>query len=610
MTSGNGLVQAGAWHVGPPHDLEEDVSVLDMGALGRALRRRWWLVLLSAAAAVAIALGIVAGQPKVYASSTSLLFTATSDGDPSSDGELASQPDRYLRTQAELMLSAPVRDAAEASTGIEADYTVEPVFETDLLEVRAEAGTPERAATTANAVVDAYLAQRGDQSAAELEAATEELTSQIAAIDDEIAAIDGQLAAAAPAAATAEALSQQRAALINERLQLRVALARGESPAAAPQLSARIAQLDAEIAALDAELATGAASSAGTAGLDERRASLIDARGELRTRLDDWTVGSSLAADGARQLAPAEAHDTPVAPTPVRTVAFALAIGLVVGVVLALLTDRASPRVRTAKDLRRAVPEAPVLAEISARGTRRSRGDKAGAGPADQVRELRSALARAGDSGPPRRVQLTSASPGVNTAGLAADLASSFADIGLRALVVDANLRDPQLGAVLGLGRAPGLTELLRGERTVAEVVLAARDRPLGALPAGRPGPTAGELLGGGQLAALLAELADSCDVLVIDTPAVLDHADAAIVSLFVDTSLVATTPGRSTLHEVRAALDALGRVSARVGGLVLIDGPYELSAAPAPPGRAGAAAGDAPAASFTDVDRGAAPAI
>src|SRR5690606_38567356 len=179
-------------------------------------------------------------------------------------------------------------------------------------------------------------------------------------------------------------------------------------------------------------------------------------------------------------------------------------------------------------------------------------------------------------SRPAHRIQLTSSHAGTTTAGIAANLAASYADAGLRTLVVDANLAHPQVAQALGLDDVAGLADVLRGETTLARAVLGARDRPLGALPAGRASAADSRLLGGRELALLLSDLADSCDVLVIDTPPVLDAGDAAVISLFVDSTVVVAEPGPSTLHEVRAALDALGRVNARVAAVVL---------APRPPG-------------------------
>lgn len=575
MTTANGLAERRHLSTAVVDEPSGDASLLDAGELARALRRRWWLVLASVLVAALVGVIIVATTPERYTSSASIVFTGTPSAEPGAAGDIASDPDRFLETQAEVAASPAVQADVVEATGGPADYTVTPVFQTDLLDVVATASSPELAAATANAAADAYLRRRTAESQAGLATATDELTSRIDALDAEIASLEKQIAAVAPSAATSNGLDQQRAALINERTQLRLGLARGELAPAAAAVTAQIAALDAQIGALDAQISANAPLVAASTGLEERRSSATEERADLQAQLNDWGVNAALAVGSARVMALAEPDDGPIEPRPARTLAFALVIGLLVGVMLALLSSRSPRAARTAEDFRRAFPGVPVLTEVGARTSRRSRSVPPSV-VAEEFRVLGSALFSFGSSRPVRRIQLTSACRSTDSSEVAANLALSLADAGFRTLVVDADLHRPRLATALGLGGAPGLAEVLRGELPIGDAVLSSRDRPVGALPAGRADEVARELLGGERLPLLLSQLAASCDVLVIDTPPVQERAEAAMVSLFVDATVVVTSPGRMAIPELRAAVAALGQVRAPLAGVVVVNGQVE----------------------------------
>ncbi len=519
--------------------------------------------------AVAGSLALTSTQSKRYASMASVLFTNGAASFPGSSGDLAGEPARFLQTQAEVVLSAPVRDAAEAAAGGSFDYAVDPVFDADVLEVHATAATAELAAAGANAAVKAYLELRGAQAEAGREAATTQLSAQITTLDGQIAAIDQQAAGAAGAAGLA-GLQQQRGALVDARAQMRVALARGDQPLAATGLAAAITGLDAEIVGLDAQITAAAAAAPPTAALDQQRASLVTSRTDLQNRLNSYSVDAALAADSIRVLAPAEVQGQPTSPHPLRSAAFALVVGMLAGLGLALLIGRASRPVGPSEDLRGGLPGVPVLAELG--GHSRNGLRPGAAATTTGGSELRAALTDPDTVRPPRRIQITSSVGILDTSVVAADLAAAFAEAGLRALVVDCNLRRPGLAAALGLHGYDGVCEVLQGEAVLTDVVLGAPGRSLGALTAGRAGATADDLLGGVAFEQMLAELSRDCDVLVVDTPAVGDSADAVRVSGLVDTTLVVAASGRTSMDAVREALDLLERAGANVGGLVLIE--------------------------------------
>lgn len=189
-----------------------------------------------------------------------------------------------------------------------------------------------------------------------------------------------------------------------------------------------------------------------------------------------------------------------------------------------------------------------------------------------------------------RVVVITGLARGDGATSLAAGIANESARRGRRTVLVDFDLRRP------GAGGEPAR----RGESGTASAVPSGTDggpsgtgvgawADAGALPpdaftlsrdgrlhtlrAGDAGIDTGALLGGTRPARLLERLAGDFELVVVDSPPILDFPDSGLLSLSADLSLVTVTPG-SLFGERRASLDrAIGRLRAtdeRLVGLVL----------------------------------------
>lgn len=128
---------------------------------------------------------------------------------------------------------------------------------------------------------------------------------------------------------------------------------------------------------------------------------------------------------------------------------------------------------------------------------------------------------------------LTVTSPGRSEgrSWLAANLATVFAQIGERTLLIDADMRHPSQHLMFNLNNSVGLSALLTGR---AGKEAASRIHPqlrLFVLPAGLLPPNPQELLGRPVFDLVLERFSDQFDVIIIDTPAASESADAQIVA-------------------------------------------------------------------------------
>jgi succinoglycan biosynthesis transport protein ExoP len=282
----------------------------------------------------------------------------------------------------------------------------------------------------------------------------------------------------------------------------------------------------------------------------------------------------------ATTVAPAEVPTRAASPSPALHLAAGLLGGLVVGIGLAWAREVLDNRVRDA-DVLAQVTSLPVIGSIGAfRGSGGRQvvvaADPYGT-PAESFRQLRTNLQFLALPGDPassdagvRVVTVTSARPGEGKSTVAANLAAALAETGDRVLLVDADLRRPTVAATLNLEGAAGLTTVLVGQATLADVVQPWGSGRLEVLTAGPLPPNPTELLGSPAMRRLMAELRAGYDHVVVDAAPVLPVADAAVLSRIVDGSIVVadvTTVRRNQLGESLAGLE---QVAARVLGIVL----------------------------------------
>ncbi|MBO4209095.1 polysaccharide biosynthesis tyrosine autokinase [Micromonospora echinofusca] len=263
----------------------------------------------------------------------------------------------------------------------------------------------------------------------------------------------------------------------------------------------------------------------------------------------------------------------PVSPRPVRNLSLAALLGLVAGVAVSVLRGLIDTRMRDGRSLQQATG-APLLGEIPFEAAARTAplivGDAARSLRAEAIRKLRTNLRFVDVHEAARVISVSSAVQGEGKTTTACNLAIALAEAGWRVLLVDADLRRPKVAEYLGVESAVGLTDVLLGDVQVGDVVQPWGDRSLLVLPAGSTPPNPSELLGSKAMADVLAEVRESADIVIIDTPPLLAVTDAVVVAVQADGALLVAQHGRTSVSQAAAAAGALHAVSVRLLGCVL----------------------------------------
>jgi len=172
-----------------------------------------------------------------------------------------------------------------------------------------------------------------------------------------------------------------------------------------------------------------------------------------------------------------------------------------------------------------------------------------------------------------RRKTLALLSPrrGTGVSTIAANLAVSFAQLGKRTLLIDANLRSPRQHELFGLKNTGGLSNVLTGRSAPsAELSAVAPFEHLSVLCAGPPPPNPQELLSRPTFSYLIETAPASFDVILIDASPLLDYSDALVVSALAAGSLLVTRRNATRIEDIERVKRQLLPTGAILVGTVL----------------------------------------
>ena len=370
-------------------------------------------------------------------------------------------------------------------------------------------------------------------------------------------------------------------------------------------VQARSDALGAQIGVLDEVMSADAAAITGLpdAEAEEMRLSrevetlqkLVD---DLRRQHQESRIDEAVEAGQVEIVDWALAPGAPVGTGTRRRLFFALLVGLMIGGGGALVLDRLNTALVRREEVEGSL-HVPVIAVIPRLGEplrpanrldlrarllprlARRPADAGGAlvtvsdlhsAASQAYRKLRTHLIFSQGGQPPRTLLVTSPAASEGKTTVAANLATTFAQQGLRVALVDGDLRRPRMHAVFGVARTPGLNEVLHGEAPLEEGLRPTSVEGLHLLPAGRLVAHVSELLGGAAMGRLLRELNARFDVVVVDTPPVLAAADAEILATQADAVLVVLRAGQTERQSAHYAMQQLRAIGARIVGAVLND--------------------------------------
>jgi capsular exopolysaccharide synthesis family protein len=492
-----------------------------------AILRRWgWIMLLCTALAGVTGYLYISRQLPVYQSRARYLIGPALDPNVTrSDIQTSSQ---IGQTYDELSTSRPVLEAVIAK--LKLDTTPEQLKDqlgatfidtTQILTIRANAGNAEVAANIANAVGDELIQRSPSSPTSKAALRRQQADAQILRLQDTIRSTDAEIELLANQIQQTTDPVAQRALII--------------------QLDQRRSQLAAanrSYTDLNALLLTS----------DVNKITLVE------------------------QAVPVP--DAPIAPDVSRTVLAAVIAGLVLGLVAMILLEYFNDVIYTPEALRKTTGLTYLGGLARHKRLRGANGAqlvtiaKTETLAAESYRILRTNLQIAGTDRHLPSLLISSPSRGDGKSDVAANLAVVLARAGKLVILVDANLRRPQIATLFGVPDQDGLAQLLEGD-SLPEPVAVPSVPNLFVLPAGGVAPNSSEILGSQRMYRLLQEYKARADVVLIDSPP-LWYSDALALAPQADGVLLVVSSGTTGRENTINAVESLRLVGARVIGTVL----------------------------------------
>lgn len=304
----------------------------------------------------------------------------------------------------------------------------------------------------------------------------------------------------------------------------------------------------------------------------------------IQTKIDNWqrtylSMGTLLNQSSGKYLtviAPAPLPGSPISPNITQNVLFAAIAGLVLAFGVVLLLEYLDDTIKSAEDVQR-VLKLNMLGSIARIHPIRKAEDalitvKHSRSPtAEDYRTLRTNLRYAGIESPNELLLITSANPGEGKTTTAANLAIAIAQAGKRVILVDADLRRPNLHRLFGVSNDVGLSTLFLEDAPLLEDILLPTQVPgLSLLVAGDPPPNPAEMLESKRMTNLLNTLREQADMVVLDSPPLLVVADANILASRCSGAVLVIDSGHTRTDASRRVAEALRQSQVKILGVVL----------------------------------------
>ena len=483
------------------------------------LRRWWWLLLAAAIVAVLSSFLATLRQPPIYQALTTLMVGQVfTDPNPTSLEFNLSQ--QLAANYAEIANREPIRVATMQALGLSflPDYQATAQEEGQFIEIAVTDTIPERAQAVANELAR-QLVLRTPTGGGSIEQSRQEfITKQLDKLQIQIDETE------------------------NEIVQLQEDLGGMDS-------ARQIADTQFQIIALETKLS------------------------DLQTNYADLLANTqSGALNTISVIEPATRPFKPIGPNKALTIILAAAIGFSLAAAAAYILDYLDNTVKSAEEVEQLTHASIIgyIAELDGDNVGRLYVSENPRHPVvEAYRSLRTNLEFAGVDQPIKTLLISSADSEDGKTSVAANLAVIMAQAENKVILIDGDLRKPNVHNFFGMSNDYGLSDVFRGRLSIEDATKEWNGGKVSVITAGAPPPNPSELLGSKKMIQILEYLESQADVVIIDGPPFL-VADAAVLSAKVDGVLLVIRANFTHQQAIKAMMDQITRAGARVLGVAL----------------------------------------
>ncbi|WP_168390254.1 polysaccharide biosynthesis tyrosine autokinase [Acinetobacter indicus] len=190
----------------------------------------------------------------------------------------------------------------------------------------------------------------------------------------------------------------------------------------------------------------------------------------------------------------------------------------------------------------------------------------------ESLRSMRTAIHFALSSAKNNIIMVSGPAPEVGKSFISTNLATILAQSQKRVLIIDADLRRGYLHKYFNQQAQPGLADYLNGQTDLNQVIKATEVSGLDVIVRGKSPANPSELLSTTQFAAMLSQLSEQYDHILIDTPPILAVTDGIIISQHAGVNLVIARYAKTQMKELELTINRFEQAGVKVNGIILND--------------------------------------
>jgi len=481
------------------------------------LLKWWWLIILASVIAAIPAYVITRPLPPVYMARTTLVVGRTIT-DPNPSGNEFSLTQQLAEQYAGIGMREPVRNATMEALGVEnlPTYWTASVPNSPFVEIFVNDTDPARAQIVANELANQLILQSPTSPQRQEQERNQFINQQLINLQKDIIK-------------TQEDITQKQETLANVSSAL------------------QISEISNEIQGLQTKLSL----------LQSNYATLLS--GTQSGAINTLSV-----------LEPAALPTQPIGPKKTLTILLATAGGFLFATGFAYLIEFLDRSLKTEEQINDLV-QLPVIGYIGDAGRDGWKHviEKPRSPISEAFRSLRTNLEFSSVDAPQKTILITSTDAGEGKTLVATNLALVLSQTEKKVILVDCDLRKPNIYRALGINSKPGLAEIFRERSSILDATQNVDGQNLAVITAGSIPPNPAELLGSKRIKQILGTLSETFDVIILDC-APLMTTDALVMSTQVDSVVLVTRYAHTMENTLHTAVEQLKRANAHIAGVIL----------------------------------------
>lgn len=569
------------------------------------IAQKWaWLVILGVIIGTGGAYYLASRETPVYSASTQMLFNRPASTVANDISYLSNQ--QLAQTYILLLKTQPVIQAASEKLGYPVSagqFSAQIVRDTQLISLDVTDNDPVHAADIANILVKVLIEQNDRLQSNQFTTSEDSLRMQLSQVEEQIANLQNEISQvsqesyASQKSSIEDQIKQLEASILEVQKEITLVEPRdtnpllpGIQPEPSPEQTAMLQEKQLRLEQLQSSLKfyqemylnlVGSGERPSTASADMSRLDQMNNTlalyqqiyANLLASYEDVRLARLRTTPNVVQVEMAVPATSPISPRPLNSALIGGLIGLMATAGLAVLIEFLDDTIKTPDDAARMFDQ-PVIGYIPQMKIKKGErhtvfvNEQPRSPVAEAFRTLRTNLEFSSVDKPIRTLLVTSASPSEGKTTMAVNLASVIAQSGKRVLLVDADLRRPQVHKFFNIPNRVGLSDYFVHQKTVQGIMRKPTEAPLLVITSGSLPPNPSELLTSEKMVKFLAEAQEHVDYVILDSPPFL-VSDASILSARVDGVILILRPGKTHGDSIKVILEQTKRVGAKVVGLV-----------------------------------------